>query len=338
MKTRAFSFELPRHLIAQEPPEKRGESRLMTLDRKSRAISHCRVTDLPALLEPEDLLVFNNSKVRKARLLATAAATGSGAEFLLLKRLDAHRWEALVRFEKRRDRGGAYVLPDGRTCEAERGADRWAVRFEEPVDEAWIERYGHVPLPPYITRSDTEFDSERYQTVYAKTLGSAAAPTAGLHITEAMLDGMRERGIGRVFITLHVGLGTFLPVRTENAEDHRIHEESFSIGDEEAAAIEDAKAAGRRIVAVGTTSARALEAAWQGGALVRGEQAASVFIYPGYDFKVVSGLFTNFHTPCSTLLMLVSAFAGREFVLESYGEAIRAGYRFFSYGDAMLIG
>ena len=310
----------------------------MTLDRYSGRVGHYRVADLPRLLPPGTLLVFNNSKVRKARLHAVSAKAGGKAEILLLTRLDEHTWEALIRPGPRRTRGKRYVFADGRRGDVAEEQGKQVVRFEAPIDEAWLELYGHVPLPPYIRRDDTEEDGRRYQTVYAQVLGSAAAPTAGLHVTPELLDALNAAGMETAFITLHVGTGTFLPVRSENVEDHLIHKEAFSIGHEAACAIEAAKAEGRRIVAVGTTSVRALESAWKDGALARGEQTASLFIYPSYDFKVVDTIFTNFHTPRSTLLMLVSAFAGRDFVLASYAAAIQEGYRFFSYGDAMLIG
>jgi S-adenosylmethionine:tRNA ribosyltransferase-isomerase len=211
------------------------------------------------------------------------------------------------------------------------------LEFDRRVDDEWLDRYGHIPLPPYIRREDTPADAERYQTVYAAAHGSAAAPTAGLHFTGELLGRLAEAGIESAFITLHVGLGTFLPVRGEYVEDHVMHEEQFSIDEENAAKIEGTKAAGRRLVAVGTTSVRALESAWDSGVLRRGQGATSIFIRPGYHFKAVEALFTNFHTPESTLLMLAAAFAGRELILESYAEAVRENYRFFSYGDAMLI-
>jgi S-adenosylmethionine:tRNA ribosyltransferase-isomerase len=309
----------------------------MTLDRQARAVGHCRVADLPRLLMPETLLVLNNTKVRKARLKAVCAATGRGAEFLLLRRRDDAAWEALMRPSPRRAKGRRYVFADGRQGEVMEEQGGVAVRFEAPLSEAWFEAHGLVPLPPYIKRGPAEADSARYQTVYAGPVGSAAAPTAGLHITAGLLDALRRAGMKAAFITLHVGLGTFLPVRTEQVEDHLMHEEAFHISSEAAGAVEEAKAAGRSVAAVGTTSVRALESAWQGGVLAQGEQATSLFIYPGYDFKVVDAVFTNFHTPRSTLLMLVSAFAGLGLIQEGYAAAIQEGYRFFSYGDAMLI-
>jgi S-adenosylmethionine:tRNA ribosyltransferase-isomerase len=211
------------------------------------------------------------------------------------------------------------------------------LEFDRPIDDEWLDRYGHIPLPPYIKRGDTEADADRYQTVYAASCGSAAAPTAGLHFTRELLDNLADAGIETAFVTLHVGLGTFLPVRSAHIEDHVMHNETYYIDTETAAKIERAKAEGRKVIAVGTTSVRTLESAWDSGRLTTGEGGTSIFIYPGCRFNVVDALFTNFHTPESTLLMLAAAFAGRELILESYAEAIREGYRFFSYGDAMLI-
>jgi len=212
------------------------------------------------------------------------------------------------------------------------------LEFDRPIDDDWLDRYGHIPLPPYIKRQDTQEDADRYQTVYAAACGSTAAPTAGLHFTRELLEKLAAAGIESAFVTLHVGLGTFLPVRSAHIEDHVMHNETFCIDAETAAKIERAKADGRKIIAVGTTSVRTLESAWDSvGRLKTGEGGTSIFIYPGYRFNVVDALFTNFHTPESTLLMLAAAFAGRELILESYAEAVREGYRFFSYGDAMLI-
>ncbi|MDR2402548.1 MAG: tRNA preQ1(34) S-adenosylmethionine ribosyltransferase-isomerase QueA [Spirochaetaceae bacterium] len=350
MKTRDFFFDLPEHLIAQFPPVERGQSRLLVLDRAGACREHRWVKDLPSLLEPDSLLVFNKSRVRKARLPGVSAKTGAAVEFLLLTRQDEFVWKVMVKRSKRRRPGSRYRFTDTAgtlIAEAEiTGAEGEyrLVRFDRPIDDLWLDRYGHIPLPPYIRRSDTPLDNERYQTVYAAAAGhgpgggaSAAAPTAGLHFTREILGRLESAGMETAFITLHVGPGTFLPVRTERIEDHTMHEEVFSISQDTARRIEKAKAAGRRIVAVGTTSVRTLESAWKEGRLQSGEGATSIFIYPGYKFKVVDALFTNFHTPESTLLMLVSAFADREFILESYREAVREGYRFFSYGDAMLI-
>jgi S-adenosylmethionine:tRNA ribosyltransferase-isomerase len=347
MKTSDFSFELPEHLIAQTPPERRGESRLMTLDRASRTVGHHAAAELPRLLEEGTLLVFNNSKVRKARLLGVSERTGARAEFLLLGKLpgeDGRFWKALVPRSKRRRAGSRYVFDSGEAAGlgAEltgEGEGQRTLVFDAPVDDAWLDVHGHIPLPPYIRREDTPADSERYQTVYAAVTGSAAAPTAGLHFTQETLAELERRGMESAFITLHVGLGTFLPVCSEDIGGHVMHEEWYTIDDEAASRIEKAKREGRKVLAVGTTSVRALESAWDEGrgAPRRGDGATSIFIYPGYSFKAADMLFTNFHTPRSTLLMLVSAFAGRGFILESYAEAVRRGYRFFSYGDAMLI-
>ncbi|GHV92620.1 S-adenosylmethionine:tRNA ribosyltransferase-isomerase [Spirochaetia bacterium] len=371
MKTKDFSFELPEALIAQYPPAERGRSRLMVLDREKRSLEHRMVSDLPALLgsgfkgadrDAAPLLVFNNSRVRKARLLGQAKTEGGSAgaqvEFLLVSKVndgalrggaeEGRVWRAMVRRAKRRRPGSRYIFADGVEGEIT-GIDGELrmVTFNRPIDDDWLDKNGHIPLPPYIKRSDTAADSERYQTVYADITGSSAAPTAGLHFTRELLENLASAGIGSAFVTLHVGLGTFLPVRVENIEDHLMHQELYSIDDETASRIENAKAGGRKIIAVGTTSVRTLESAWDKGAgkLRRGEGSTSIFIYPGYRFNVADALFTNFHTPESTLLMLVSAFAssgpgamdGREFILESYAQAVRDGYRFFSYGDAMLI-
>ncbi|MDR0387667.1 MAG: tRNA preQ1(34) S-adenosylmethionine ribosyltransferase-isomerase QueA [Treponema sp.] len=348
MKTQDFSFDLPERLIAQTPPPERGLSRLMVLDRASRTWSHRMAADLPDILESGSLLVFNDSRVRKARLYGESKSSGAGVEFLLLQKLDAHTWRAMVRRSRRRRPGSRYAFPGGLEGEI-LGADGdfRILRFDAPVDDAWLDIHGRIPLPPYIRRQDTPEDADRYQTVYAAAPGSAAAPTAGLHFTRELLARLEDRGIETAFLTLHVGLGTFLPVRTADIEDHRMHEETYGITEETASRIEKARAEGRKVVAVGTTSVRTLESAWKNGRLARGEGVTSIFIYPGYTFKAVDALFTNFHTPRSTLLMLVAAFAeagtsghpaaGRDFILESYACAIREEYRFFSYGDAMLI-
>jgi S-adenosylmethionine:tRNA ribosyltransferase-isomerase len=338
MKTADFSFELPKELIAQSPPEQRGRSRLMVLDRKTKTRSHHMMGDLPALLEPGSLLVFNNSKVRKARIYGISE-TGARNEFLLLNSRDPQTWTFMARHSKRRRQGSRYTFPGGLGAEISDHGEKRLLHFDRSVDDAWLDRYGHIPLPPYIKREDTPADSERYQTVYAAVTGSAAAPTAGLHFTREILAELADRGLETAFVTLHIGLGTFLPVRTENIEDHLIHEESYTIDEGTAVKVEKARAEKRRIVAVGTTSLRTLESAWDetGRRLRRGEAATRIFIYPGYAFKLVDQIFTNFHTPESTLLMLAAAFAGREFILESYRDAVEQGYRFFSYGDAMLI-
>jgi S-adenosylmethionine:tRNA ribosyltransferase-isomerase len=386
VKLSDFYFNLPENLIAQYPSAERGKSRLMVLDRQTKSRDHLMVEDLPRLLEPGSLLVFNNSRVRKSRLIGTSPSTGARVEFLLLEKIpdiaagadavdgvnppgaaDGTLWKVMAQRAKRRRVGSRYafaVNPQGNADDrreaeitGEDGEFR-ILRFDAPIDDVWLDRHGHVPLPPYIKRADSSFDSERYQTVYASETGSAAAPTAGLHFTPEVLGALEQAGMETAFVTLHVGLGTFLPVRTENIEDHVMHRESYTISEEAARRIEQAKAAGRKIVAVGTTSVRTLESAWTvpetagpepaAGTLTRGEGSTRIFIYPGYRFQVVDQLFTNFHTPGSSLIMLVSAFAGafaeadagalgRDLILESYAEATEKSYRFFSYGDAMLI-
>ena len=238
----------------------------------------------------------------------------------------------------RRKVGSRYSFPEGVEAEidGEDGEFRF-LRFSRDIDDDWLDRVGHIPLPPYIRREDEVADADRYQTVYARAVGSSAAPTAGLHFTSGILEELHARGIGTAFVTLHVGLGTFLPVREKRVEDHVMHEEAYSLSEETADAVEKAKAERRPVLAVGTTSVRTLESAWKDGRLERGAGRTSIYIYPGYRFKVVDRLFTNFHTPESTLLMLVSAFAGRELILDTYAEAVRERYRFFSYGDAMYI-
>jgi S-adenosylmethionine:tRNA ribosyltransferase-isomerase len=355
MRTSEFSFELPDNLIAQYPAKERGQSRLMTLDRVTGKREHRAITELPEIFGGErflsasgekPLLVFNDTKVRKARLIGKSEQSGAEVEFLLLEKAagdNGRLWKAMAQRAKRRKPGSSYIFYDsngleiGHSCITKEEGDFRILEFDTAIDDEWLDKYGHIPLPPYIKRQDNQGDVERYQTVYAKQTGSAAAPTAGLHFTHEILDRLSACGIESVFITLHVGLGTFLPVRSENVEDHVMHSETFYIDDKSAEKIEKAKSAGRKVIAIGTTSARTLESAWSEGKLKRGENSTSIFIYPPYNFKAVDALFTNFHTPESTLLMLVCAFANKELILESYKEAIKEKYRFFSYGDAMLI-
>ena len=380
MKTSDFFFELPEHLVAQYPGGQRGKSRLMTLDRVTGARRHEIVSRLPEILcernflspsGEKPLLVFNDTKVRKARVAGRSARTGAETEFLLLEKMNdkGTLWKALSKRAKRKKPGSVYffcggedvqpqavqpltvqpltVQPAVRAVVAGVEGEFVFLEFDRAVDDEWLEKHGHIPLPPYIKRKDAPEDAVRYQTVYAKQTGSSAAPTAGLHFTREILDALALCGVESVFITLHVGLGTFLPVHSARVEDHVMHEEQFIITDENAALIENARRRGRKIIAVGTTSLRALEsaalsAALKSAALARGAQSTSIFIYPPCKFKMADALFTNFHTPHSTLLMLVSAFAdgafdGRSLILESYAEAVREEYRFFSYGDAMLI-
>jgi S-adenosylmethionine:tRNA ribosyltransferase-isomerase len=336
VKTRAFSFKLPPELIAQEPPAQRGASRLLVLDRAGGALRHARIADLPSLLPPGTVVVLNDSRVRKARLFGASPA-GGAIDVLLLEKLAGGRWRALTTRARSR-KGRPYLFPEEvRGTVVETGGDSCTVEFVPPVEEDYLERHGHVPLPPYIRRQDTPADGARYQTVYARQVGSAAAPTAGLHLSEELLDRLRGGGVEVVAVTLHVGLGTFLPIRSQSIEEHVMHTESYRVPPETAQAVNRALAEGRKVLAVGTTAVRTLESAWSEGELRAGEGRTSLYILPGYRFRVVSQLLTNFHTPQSTLLVLVSAFAGRRAILRAYREAVRERYRFFSYGDAMLI-
>lgn len=365
MRTDDFNFDLPETLIAQYPPRERGESRLMVLDRSNGETIDAMVSDIASFVEPGTLMVFNDSKVRKARLYGICEQTGACVEFIFLTPADAlaakqvvqkggddralvtpaqqipstsRLWRAVCSKAKRQKAGRSYAFPgDMNGIIVEDAHEEKIIEFSSSLDDEYFDRYGHVPLPPYIKRQDTAADEHRYQTIYARRTGSAASPTAGLHFTPEILSHLRSRGIDIEYITLHVGLGTFLPVRTENVEDHRMHEEWFEIGTDVAEKINAAKREGRKVIAVGTTSLRALESAWSGGKLHPGDFSTRIFIYPGFEFHVVDSLFTNFHTPKSTLLMLVSAFADRETILKAYRTAIEKNYRFFSYGDAMLI-
>ncbi len=338
MKIRDFSFDLPQEQIAQHPPESRGTARLMVLNRETKTIEHRNMKDFPDLLEPGTLVVFNNSRVRKARVYARSA-TGGKVEFFFLSRTAPDSWKCMVSKAKKQKTGKVLEFPGGitGTITEEVTTNHRIVRFSSPIGEEWLEEFGHIPLPPYIKREDTRDDSERYQSVFSRETGSVAAPTASLHFTEEILQRLEDKGIETAFVTLHVGLGTFEPVRTESLLDHRMHEEQFFISDETAEKVERARREGRPILAVGTTSIRTLESAWENDHLKRGMNSTSLFIYPGYSFKVVNRVFTNFHTPESTLLVLVSSFAGQEYIRKAYEEAVERGYMFFSYGDAMLI-
>jgi len=357
---RDFDFDLPRDLIAQEPSVERGTSRLLCLGRDTGAIEHRSVADLPQLLGAGDLLVVNNTRVFPARLIGRRVPSGGVVECLLIGRLDGagsaqstekqrevnETWEALVHPGQRLGPGAQVVFEGQRTLHGEilerRFHGRRVVRLwtsdGSTVSEA-VDAIGHVPLPPYIKRSDRPSDRDRYQTVFARRRGSVAAPTAGLHMTIPLIAALEKHGVDVVEITLHVGYGTFQPVRVDRVEDHRVEPERYGIGSDAAAALNAALEEGRRIVAVGTTTTRALEtAALAGhGRIVSGESVSDVFIRPGFQWRVLSGLMTNFHLPRSSLLMLVAAFAGRERVLAAYAAAVRARYRFYSYGDAMLI-
>ena len=347
MHLRDFDFELPEHLIAQEPATTRGTSRLLVVDRRSRSWTHHVVVDLPSLLTPGDLLVVNDSRVVPARLLGHRDPSGGSVECLLLRRLDAERWDALMHPGQKMRPGTLARFgepPYALVAEvlSQHTFGRRTIRLVREsggdVDEA-IDRVGHMPLPPYIKRPDEPGDRERYQTVYARARGSVAAPTAGLHLSPRILSVLASRGIDRADLTLHVGYGTFKPIRTDDVEAHTIDPEVFEITAEAAGKISSALAEHRRVIAVGTTTTRTLEtvAAAHDGHVVAASGESELFIYPGFQFRVLGGLLTNFHLPQSSLLVLVCAFAGRELVLDAYRAAIAEGYRFYSYGDAMLI-
>lgn len=345
MKTSDFYFDLPEELIAQYPSGIRGQDKLMLLGRSDGTVSHFRMDDLPGLIQPGTLMVFNNSRVRRARCYGIKESTGRETEFMFLNQLDreCRIWNTMVKGAKKQKCGMRYTFPDGSvgtivSRAGNGGTEFRALQFDSALTEEWFEKNGHIPLPPYIRRGDTAEDSERYQNVYAVNTGSAACPTAGLHFTEEMLSRLDAKEIERAFVTLHVGLGTFLPVREAQIENHTMHEEVFTVPPETARKVNEAKKQGRPVLAVGTTSVRTLESACDESGVVRsGTAATRIFMYPGYTFKVVDQMFTNFHTPESTLIMLVSAFAGREHILSAYKTAVEHTYRFFSYGDCMLI-
>lgn len=340
MKVKDFYYYLPEELIAQKPPERRDMSRLMVLYRETGDIEHRIFRDIIEYLKPGDCLVLNNSRVIPARLIGQRIDTGGKIEFVLLRRLERDVWEVLVKPGRRARIGKKFLFGDGEliaeVLETTPVGGR-IVRFKyEGVFEELLDRLGNMPLPPYI--KEKLEDRERYQTVYSKEEGSVAAPTAGLHFTEELLQKIGERGVKTVYITLHVGLGTFRPVKVERVEEHRMHSEYYRIDEESARVINSTVEEGGRIIAVGTTACRTLEtAAAEDGRVSCGDGWTDIFIYPGYRFKAVDGLITNFHLPESTLLMLVSAFAGRERILRAYQVAVQERYRFFSFGDAMLI-
>jgi len=340
-----FDYDLPEALIAQEPVTPRDASRLLVLPRHEGPVRHLHFRDLPGLLDPGDLLVFNDTRVIPARLVGTKE-TGGRCELLLVDPLPSDpispgaRWRAMgqaskpIREGQRLDFGPLRAL-----VERVEGEGFFAVRFDldrEAFSDA-LERCGHVPLPPYIRRADRVADRERYQTVFAREPGSAAAPTAGLHFTQELLDRLEARGVRRAALTLHVGPGTFLPIREVELEDHRMHAERFRVSSGAAAEHAACRRRGNRVIAVGTTSVRTLESSLSGAVVRPGEGSTTLFAFPGYEFRAVDGMITNLHLPRSTLLMLVCAFAGRDRVLAAYAEAVRMGYRFFSYGDAMLV-
>lgn len=332
-----FDYDLPQELIAQHPMEPRDHSRLLVVDKKTGKIEHKHFYDLVNYLKPGDVLVFNDTRVIPARLHGTKD-TGAHIEVFLLTRRDATDWEVLVRPGKKLQVGAKINFSDELSCEVIEHTDFGGrvVRFKyDGIFEEILDRLGETPLPPYIT-APLE-DKERYQTVYNRERGSAAAPTAGLHFTKELLQKIKEIGCEEVFVTLHVGLGTFRPVSEAKIEDHKMHKEFYTVSQEAADAVNKAKAEGRRIIAVGTTAVRTLEAAGADGQLHAGSSWTNIFIYPGYKFRLVDDLVTNFHLPQSTLLMLVSTLSTREIMLQTYKKAVEEKYRFFSFGDAMFI-
>ena len=340
MKVSDFNYELPLHLIAQHPYDKRDEARLMVLDKTNKTIEHKVFKDVIDYLNPGDCLVINNTKVIPARLYGKKD-TGANVEFLLLKRIEGDFWEAMVRPGSKLKAGAKVLFGDGllkaTVLDVLENGNR-KVEFEyDGIFNEILDQIGLMPLPPYITEATKE-DNSKYQTVYAKHDGSAAAPTAGLHFTEELLKRIKEKGIEVANVTLHVGIGTFRPVKVENVEEHEMHSEHYYIKQEDVDKINNAKKNGKRVIACGTTSCRVLESvADENGMMKAVEGDTSIFIYPGYKFKCVDSLITNFHLPESTLIMLVSTLAGQDFIMNAYNEAVKEEYKFFSFGDAMII-
>ena len=340
MKTKDFWYDLPEELIAQTPLERRDASRLMVMDRRTGVVTHRHFYDLIDYLKPGDCLVMNDSRVLPARLLGHRP-TGGAVEVLLLRDLGNKHWECLCKPGRKMQAGSEVIFGNGELTatvrEVREDGNRIVEFHYEGIFLEVLERLGRMPLPPYI-KAELE-DQERYQTVYSREVGSAAAPTAGLHFTKELLEKIREKGVKEAFVTLHVGLGTFRPVKAEEVTDHHMHAELCMMNAETAELLNRTKAEGGRIICVGTTSCRTLESLVnEDGSFQAASKWTDIFIYPGYTFKAMDGLITNFHLPESTLVMLVSAFAGREHVLAAYEEAVRQRYRFFSFGDAMFIG
>ena len=337
MKRSDFHYELPPELIAQVPLRQRSDSRLLCYDRQSKGLHDRRFSDLPDLLEPGDLLVFNNTEVIPARLFG-AKASGGKIEILVERLLNGAECLAQVRASKSPKGGGTLLLEDGSRLQVlGREGSFFHLKAVEADLMGLLQRHGHMPLPPYITREDTDYDRRRYQTVFAETPGAVAAPTAGLHFDEALLERLKNTGIESTTVTLHVGAGTFQPVRADNIEDHQMHAEWLEVPQSVCDAAAETRQRGGRVIAVGTTAVRSLETAAQHGTLKPFTGDSRIFIYPPYEFRAVDAMITNFHLPESTLLMLVSAFAGLEPTLAAYRHAVEQRYRFFSYGDAMLI-
>ncbi|KXZ39421.1 S-adenosylmethionine:tRNA ribosyltransferase-isomerase [Alkalithermobacter thermoalcaliphilus JW-YL-7 = DSM 7308] len=340
MKTKEFYFDLPQELIAQKPLKERDKSRLMILDKQTGDIEHKIFRDIIDYLSEGDCLVLNNTRVIPARLIGEKVDTKGKIEFLLLNRIELDTWEVLVKPGKRAKVGTEFSFGDGklRAKVLDIGSEgSRIVKFEyKGVFEEILDELGNMPLPPYIT--ETLEDKERYQTVYSKHEGSAAAPTAGLHFTNELIEKIKEKGVQIAFITLHVGLGTFRPVKVEDITQHKMHSEFYMIQQEEAEKINRAKMNGKKVIAVGTTSCRTLESAVDENGILKAKNGwTDIFIYPGYEFKIVDALITNFHLPESTLIMLVSALCGKENILNAYNVAVKERYRFFSFGDAMFI-
>lgn len=340
LKKSDFYYDLPEELIAQDPLSDRSSSRLLSLDKITGETGHHSFKEIPQFLRPGDCLVLNNTKVIPARLMGHKEETGAAIEVLLLKRKDKDKWETLVKPGKKAKPGANIIFGDGllkgRVLDVLEEGNRLIEFTYEGIFEEVLDRLGEMPLPPYITHKLA--DKNRYQTVYARYEGSAAAPTAGLHFTPGLLSEIEEMGVRLAYVTLHVGLGTFRPVKEENVLDHHMHSESYEITKEAAEVINETKKDGGRVICVGTTSCRTIESsADENGIVYPGGGNTEIFIYPGYRFKVLDGLITNFHLPESTLIMLVGALAGRERVLDAYKEAVDCRYRFFSFGDAMII-
>lgn len=349
MKISEFTFDLPEELIAQTPAQRRGDDRLLVIDRKTGEYQDSMFKDFPSFVEEGSLVVVNDTRVRKARIYGISE-TGGKVEFLFTGAVSSNQWQAMVSKSKKQKVGKKYTfytpenevyctgVIDSDVDDNDSGSSLKIVKFDKDTDEEFFLKCGHVPLPPYIKREDDFNDETRYQTIYAKECGSMAAPTAGLHFTEETLQALKAKNVEVVHVTLQVGMGTFLPVRTENLEDHVMHTEAYHILPEVAQAINKAKAEGRKVVAIGTTSVRTLESAsTDDGVVHAGSSATNLFITPGYRFKVVDQMVTNFHTPESTLLVLVSSFAGREHILNAYKHAVEEKYHFFSYGDATFL-
>ena len=346
LKTEHFDFALPEKLIAQAPPAQRGTSRMLVMDRKTQRFEHKKISDLPKVLAQGDVLVANDTQVIPARVFGVKPNTGGQIEVLLLEDRGACTWDVLLRSSRRPKVGARFVMADGQIEvemleDGERGRALVRLYYEGEVLEI-LDRAGVPPLPPYIHRDPkqdarTEKDKTDYQTIFASNPGAVAAPTAGLHFTPPLLAQLDEKGVNRALVTLHVGLGTFRPVHVDQVADHNMESERYIVPEATATTVNQAKDDGRRIIAVGSTSTRTLEAVALNQRVQAGSGRSDLFIYPPYDFQILDGLLTNFHLPKSTLIMMVSAFAGRDFVMEAYQEAIRAEYRFYSYGDCMLI-